>query len=153
MTNESIREHCLSLPHTSEVVQWQEHLLFKVCGKMFAIIDLDGHSCAFRCDPERYAELVEMPDIVPASHNMWKYQWVTTETLDALPEREFRDLLTQSYHIVRATLPKKVLAELDGTKPGRAAAPGRRKPSAPGGRKTGARRSKPVASASRKKRP
>jgi predicted DNA-binding protein (MmcQ/YjbR family) len=114
MTNESIRAHCLGLPHVTEIVQWEGHLLFKVGGKMFAIIELDGHSCALRCDPERYAELVEMPDIVPASHNMWKYQWVTLEQLGALPDRELRELLTASYHIVKATLPKRVQAELDG---------------------------------------
>lgn len=114
MTNDSIRTFCLSLPHTSEVVQWGEHLLFKVAGKMFCIIDLEGHSCSFRSDPERYAELVEMPDIVPASHNMWKYHWITTETLSALPDAEFRELLGESYRIVRATLPKRVQAELDG---------------------------------------
>jgi predicted DNA-binding protein (MmcQ/YjbR family) len=114
MTNDSIRTFCLSLPHTSEVVQWGEHLLFKVAGKMFCIIDLEGHSCSFRCTRERYAELVEIADIVPASHNMWKYQWVTTETLTALPDAEFKQLLDESYHIVRSTLPKRVQAELDG---------------------------------------
>jgi len=114
MTNESIRAHCLALPHATEIVQWESHLLFKVGGKMFAIIDLDGHSCSLRCDPEKYAELVEMADIVPASHNMWKYHWVTTETLTAVPDRVFRELLNASYQIVRATLPKGVRAELDG---------------------------------------
>jgi predicted DNA-binding protein (MmcQ/YjbR family) len=113
MTNESIREHCLGLPHVTEIVQWEEHLLFKVGGKMFAIIDLDGHGCSLKCDPEQYAELVEMADIVPCSHNMWKYHWVTTETLTAVPDREFRALLTASYEIVRAGLSKKIRAELD----------------------------------------
>lgn len=119
MTNETIREHCLALPHATEIVQWEDHLLFKVGGKMFAIIALDGHSCNLRCTPEKYAELVEVADIVPSSHNMWKYNWVTTETLTALPDREFRKLLTASYQIVRATLPKKIQAELQA---GRAAA-------------------------------
>jgi predicted DNA-binding protein (MmcQ/YjbR family) len=113
MTNESIRDHCLGLPFATEVVQWEDHLLFKVGGKMFAIIALDGRSCTFRCSPEKYADLVEMADIVPSSHNMWKYHWVTTETLSALPDREFRELLTESYQVVRAGLPKVVRAELD----------------------------------------
>lgn len=113
MTNDAIREHCLSLPHTTEVVQWGDHLLFKVGGKMFAIIELDGHSCSLRCSPERYAELVELEDIVPSGHNMWKYHWVTLETLSALPDRAFRELLTAAYDIVRAGLPNKVRAALD----------------------------------------
>ncbi len=115
MTNESIRAHCLALPHTTEIVQWEDHLLFKVGGKMFAMIALDGRSCSLRCDPETYAELLELPDIVPTSHNMWKYQWVTMESLGAVPDRRFRELLTASYEIVRATLPKGVQAALAGT--------------------------------------
>jgi len=114
MTNDAIREHCLSLPHTTETVQWGDHLLFKVGGKMFAIIELDGHSCAFRCTPDAYAELVELEDVVPSSHNMWKYHWVTTETLTALPDRQFLELLGTSYQLVRAGLPPKVRAALDG---------------------------------------
>jgi predicted DNA-binding protein (MmcQ/YjbR family) len=113
MTNETIREHCLGLPHVTEVVQWEDHLLFKIGGKMFAIIALDGHSCTLRCTPEKYAELVEMADVVPSSHNMWKYHWVTTETLTAVPDRELRALLTASYEIVRAGLAKNIRAELD----------------------------------------
>lgn len=113
MTNDAIREHCLSLAHATEVVRWGDHLLFKVGGKMFAIIELDGHRCSLKCTLEQYAELVEMEDIVPSGHNMWKHQWVTLEALSALPDREFRDLLTASYDIVRAGLPKKVRAALD----------------------------------------
>ena len=125
MTNESIRNHCLGLPHVTEIVQWESHLLFKIGGKMFAMIDLDGHSCSLRCTPDRYAELVEMADIVPTSHNMWRYHWVTLETLSALPEREFRALLTAACEIVRARLPKGVQASLDA---GRAASVAARTP-------------------------
>ena len=117
MTNESIRSHCLGLPHVTEEVQWGSHLLFKIGGKMFAMIDLDGHHCSLRCTPDRYAELVEMPDIVPSSHNMWKYHWATLETLTALPGREFRALLTTACEIVRAGLPKGVQASLDAGRP------------------------------------
>jgi predicted DNA-binding protein (MmcQ/YjbR family) len=108
-------------------VQWEDHLLFKVGGKMFAIIALDGHSCSVRCTPDSYAELVEMADVLPASHNMWKYHWVTTETLDALPDREFRALLTSSYEIVRAGLTKSARAALDAGREPMAAPRSRKK--------------------------
>jgi len=125
MTNESIRNYCLGLPHVTEVVQWESHLLFKIGGKMFAMIDLDGHHCSMRCTPDDYAELVEMADIVPTSHNMWKYHWATLESLSALPDREFKAHLTMAYEIVRAGLPKRVQASLDA---GRAAAVAPRTP-------------------------
>lgn len=127
MTNEGIREFCLAMPGVTEVVQWESHLLFKVGGKMFAMIDLDGHSCWLRCDPEKYAELIELEDIAPASHNMWKYHWVAMETLSAVPDRELRELLTGSYEIVKAGLSRKARAALPAAttaaKPRRATKP------------------------------
>ena len=113
MTEETIREFCLSLPLTTEEVQWGEHLLFKIGGKMFCILALGGHRCSFKSSPERYAELVELSDIEPSSHNMWKYQWVTAESLTALTDAEFRESLRESYDLVRASLPRKFQAELD----------------------------------------
>ena len=116
MTNDSIREFCMSLPMATEEVQWEEHLLFKIGGKMFAIITIGGNRCAFKSTPERYAELIEMADIVPSGYNMWKYQWVNTESLTALSDAEFRDDLRTSYDLVRASLTKKAQAELDAGK-------------------------------------
>lgn len=113
MTNDSIREFCMALPMTTEEVQWEEHLLFKIGGKMFCIIQLGGQRCSFKTTHERYADLVEMPDIEPSSHNMWKYQWVTAERLTALPDAEFRESLKESYAIIRAGLSRKMQAELD----------------------------------------
>jgi len=41
MNLESTREYCLTLPHATEMIQWVDHLLFKVGGKMFAIMSLE----------------------------------------------------------------------------------------------------------------
>ena len=35
-----LREHCLSLPHATETVQWGDDLVFKIGGKMFAVVAL-----------------------------------------------------------------------------------------------------------------
>jgi predicted DNA-binding protein (MmcQ/YjbR family) len=113
MNHESVREHCLGLPFVTEVVRWGGNLLFKVGGKMFAILDLDAERLSVKCSHDTYAELVEREDIVPASHNMWRHQWVTLESLSALPGRECRDVLTAAYEIVRAGLPRAIRAELD----------------------------------------
>lgn len=113
MTNDSIREFCMGLPLATEEIQWEEYLLFKIGGKMFCIMQLGGQRCSFKTTPERYAELVEVPDIEPSSHNMWKYNWVTLERLTALPDAEFRECLEESYGLVRASLTRKVQAELD----------------------------------------
>lgn len=55
----------------------------------------------FKCDPEKFAELVEQEDIVPAPH-FGRYNWVSFERLDVLPWTELKDLIEQSYQMVAA---------------------------------------------------
>jgi predicted DNA-binding protein (MmcQ/YjbR family) len=113
MTLESIRQYCLSLPHATEQVQWGNDLLFKVAGKMFAVAPLEpAPVClSFKCTPENFAELTERPGIKPAAY-MARNHWISLEREDALPARETKALLRQSYDMVFAKLPKKVQSEL-----------------------------------------
>jgi predicted DNA-binding protein (MmcQ/YjbR family) len=55
----------------------------------------------FKCTPEKFAELVEQEDIVPAPY-VGRYQWVSLERLDVLPWAEMKDLIEQSYDMVAA---------------------------------------------------
>lgn len=41
MDIEWIRRYCLSLPHTTEQIQWGNDLVFKIEGKMFAVVVLE----------------------------------------------------------------------------------------------------------------
>lgn len=105
MNVERIREYCLSLPHATEKLQWGETLCFKVHEKLFALLSLDVAAegrLAFRCTPEKYAELVEVEGIRPARYNMWKYQWVSLEHLDVLQAGELQDLIRESHAIIAA---------------------------------------------------
>jgi predicted DNA-binding protein (MmcQ/YjbR family) len=70
MAPDWIRKHCLSLPHTTETVQWGNDLVFKVGGKMYAVMALDPgpHVLSFKCSPEDFAELTERPGIIPAPY-------------------------------------------------------------------------------------
>jgi predicted DNA-binding protein (MmcQ/YjbR family) len=105
MNVDSIRRYCLSFPHTKEQLQWGESLLFKVGGKMFVILNLEvGRETrlAFKCTPEKYAELVEREGIQPTRYNMWKYHWVSLEHLDVLCNDELEDLMRQSYELIAA---------------------------------------------------
>jgi predicted DNA-binding protein (MmcQ/YjbR family) len=113
MNLEWMRQHCLSFPHATENVQWVKDLVFKVGGKMFAVAALEpgAHVFSFKCTPEKFAELVEMPGIVPAPYLARSY-WVAFEREDALPRAETRRLLRQSYELVFGKLPKKTQAEL-----------------------------------------
>ena len=110
-----IRNHCLSLPHTTEDVQW-ESLLFRISRKIYAMVSPDGTGptvMCFKCTPEEFAELVEMEGVVPAPY-LARNHWVALTSLDALPRAEVRSRISRSYELVRSKLPKKTLKELDG---------------------------------------
>ncbi len=114
MDIESSREHCLSFPHATEQIQWGDDLVFKVAGKMFAVLPLepDANGClSFKCTPENFGELTERPGIKPAPY-LARYNWVALEHSDALEEKQLRALLRESYDMVVAKLPKKVRLEL-----------------------------------------
>jgi predicted DNA-binding protein (MmcQ/YjbR family) len=115
MTLESLREYCLSLPHTTEGIQWDNDLLFRIGGKMFAVACLDvevPHRVSFKCTPDRFAELVEQQDIIPAPY-MARNHWVTLETFEALDDREIEDAVRQSYDLVEAKLTAKLRRALE----------------------------------------
>lgn len=114
MNLDSIRAFCLSLPHATENVQWGDDLVFKVGGKMFAVANLNrtqANKVAFKCTAEKFAELTEMPGIIPAPYAA-RYHWVSVQSDDALRVSEMEELIRQSHEMVFAKLPKKVQATL-----------------------------------------
>ncbi len=101
----------MSLPGTTENVQWGADLVFKVGPKMFTVACLDpgDPKVSFKCTPEEFAELVEQDGIKPADY-VARYHWVTMMRWDALPDREVRRLVKDSYDIVRTRMPLSKLA-------------------------------------------
>jgi predicted DNA-binding protein (MmcQ/YjbR family) len=110
-----VRAFCLSLPHATEDVQWEHNLLFRIAGKMFCIANLEpGVSptkIAFKCTPEKFAELVEIESIIPTPY-MARNHWVALLEMDALRQPEIKELIECSYQLVREKLPKKIQAGL-----------------------------------------
>lgn len=112
MNIEAFRRYCMSLPHSTESVQWGDHLVFKIAGKIFVIADLNPpHHIALKCDPEQFAELTEREGIIPAPY-LARAKWVSIERQDALQAGELKELIRNSYDMVRAKLPKKIQARL-----------------------------------------
>lgn len=113
MDIEWIRRHCLSLPHTTETVQWADDLVFKIGGKMYAVAPLEPRRpwLSFKCSPDTFGELVERVGIIPAPY-LARAQWVALETEDALSRTEIKKLLRAAYDQVLAKLPRKTQAAL-----------------------------------------
>jgi len=108
-----LRRVCLPLPGTTEQVQWENDLVFKVGGKMYAVAPLEpAPVClSFKCSSEDFADLTERPGIIPAPY-LARAQWVALEHAEALTTAEIREYLRRSYREVRARLPRKVQAAL-----------------------------------------
>ena len=112
---EWVRSVCLGLPHTTEKIQWVHDLLFCIGGKMYCVVNLEAGlsptKIAFKCTPERFAELVETEGIIPAPY-MARNHWVAFTEIEALRQQEIKALIHDSYRLVLENLPKKLQMQL-----------------------------------------
>lgn len=116
MDVERARKLLLSLPHVVETMQWGDNLVFwtgdkALGGKMFALVDLDAGASlviSFAAGPERFAELCEQEGFRPAPYFARLY-WVAAERWDALPGREWEEVLRAAHGLVLGKLPKKTM--------------------------------------------
>jgi len=109
MNLDQLRKLCLSFPGVTEQIQWDDDLLFKVGGKMFAVTPLVPAKLwiSLKANPENFAELTERPGIIPAPY-LARAKWISLETADALPDVEIAQLVRGSYELVLAKLPRKM---------------------------------------------
>jgi predicted DNA-binding protein (MmcQ/YjbR family) len=115
MDIEQTREYCLSFPHATENVQWGNDLVFKIAGKMFAVIALDAaarYVMSCKATDEKFVELTEREGIDPAPY-MARNKWVALQSFGAMRDKELKGLLRTSYDLVFAKLPKKTQSELN----------------------------------------
>ena len=114
MRFDRLKTYALSLPHVTTNKQWGECLVFKVAGKMFLVLALDGDiidGVVFKCDPADFDALTDIDGITQAPYCA-KRMWVRVGDLSALPEPELQQRIRTSYDLVRAKLPKKIQATL-----------------------------------------
>jgi predicted DNA-binding protein (MmcQ/YjbR family) len=113
MNADWIRRVCLAFPQATEQVQWGDHLVFKVAGKVFVIAALSPGPliCSFKVPSEEFPELTERLGIVQAPY-LARGQWVAVEPEASLLAAEWKRLLRQSYDLVVAKLPKKTQVAL-----------------------------------------
>jgi predicted DNA-binding protein (MmcQ/YjbR family) len=108
MDIEQLRKLCLSFPGVTEQIQWEDDLLFKVGGKMFAVTPLIPARVwiSFKTSDEKFAELTERPGVIPAPY-LARAKWIALESREALAIPELAQLLRESYELVLAKLPRK----------------------------------------------
>lgn len=113
MNVESVREYCLKMKSCTESFPFDETtLVMKVAGKMFSLINLDENpSVNLKCDPEKAIELREEFDAVLPGYHMNKEHWNTILLNGTVPDREIRQWIDDSWHLVVEKLPKSVKKE------------------------------------------
>lgn len=116
MNIETFREYCISKKGVEETFPFDEvTLVFKVMGKMFALIGLDREilTANLKADPEWSIELRESHhQIIPGFH-MNKKHWNTVSLEDGLEDALIIKMIDHSYDLVVSKLTKKLKAELD----------------------------------------
>ncbi|MEO9513159.1 MAG: MmcQ/YjbR family DNA-binding protein [Flavobacteriaceae bacterium] len=115
MNVEELRNLCIAKKGVTEEFPFDEHtLVFKVMGKMFALVPLERvpSQCNLKCDPERALVLREEYDgDITSGYHMSKKHW-NTLYLENLPPSLIKELVSHSYDLVVSGLTKKLRDEL-----------------------------------------
>ena len=107
MDLELFREYCLSKPGATEDMPFGEDVLvFRVGGKMFALVALDEvpPRVNLKCDLDLALELRDRYEQVTPGYHMNKKHWNTIES--GIPITELRKMIDHSYELVAKSLPR-----------------------------------------------
>lgn len=82
--------------------------VFKAGGKMFAAVSLSDEPgrLTLKCDPDYAAFLIQQFDEMIPGYHMNKRHWITITLNPTLPADLIEDLISDSYDLVIAALPK-----------------------------------------------
>jgi len=109
MNVETFREYCLATTGTTEDSPFgPEHIVFKVGGKMYALLAFEEvpPTANLKCDPDLALELRDRYEQVRPGYHMNKKHWNTVEIDSGIPEREVTKMIDHSYGLVVASLTK-----------------------------------------------
>lgn len=107
MDLEELRLYCLEKKGVTEGFPFGEDpLVFKVGGKMFALLNLVGElRLNLKCDPERAIDLRERYQEVIPGYHMSKKHWNTIKIRTGLSSLLIKEWIDHSYELVFLSLP------------------------------------------------
>lgn len=103
MNIEELRDYCISKPGTTEGFPFgDDTLVFKVGGKVFALVNLEGEPrINLKCDPDRALALRDSYNSIIPGYHMNKKHWNTVIIDNTIPDILVREMIDHSYHLVR----------------------------------------------------
>ncbi len=112
MDLETLRNYCNNLPHVTEDVKWGNDLCFLIGGKMFCVTGFSSPvKVSLKVNDEEFEELSSRDGIIPAPY-LARYKWIYIRKENVWSKKDWEHYIRQSYELVKANLPKKILSSL-----------------------------------------
>ena len=112
MNTEEYRDYCLKKKSTEESCPFGEDtLVFKVCGKIFALLaldEIDYPSINLKGDPATNLELREQYEGIIPGYHMNKKHWNTVIFEKDVSDKLIKKLTDESYDLVLKNLPARI---------------------------------------------
>jgi len=98
----TLREYCIAKKNATESFPFGEDtLVFKVNGKIFALVNLDGDlSINLKCNPAFAIDLRERYSSVTPGYHMNKKHWNTILFNGSVPDKEVFSWIDHSYKLI-----------------------------------------------------
>lgn len=115
MNREQLKDYVLGKRATEETFPFgPEAAVFKVLGKMFALIPVDDPlSVSLKCDPDFAEVLRDTYEAVQPGYHMNKRHWNTVTIDGTIPDNEVEEMVDESYRLVVSKMTKKDQRKLD----------------------------------------
>ena len=100
---QAVKQYLLSKPEAEEDFPFgPEAAVYKVCGKMFALLFHQQGECRInlKCDPEEALELRHVFAAVSPGYHMNKKHWNTVRLDGSLPQGEIERMIDNSFRLV-----------------------------------------------------
>ena len=110
MTPDDVDAYCRSLPAATAQIQWESDQVFKVGGKMFAVLGPSG-TLSFKANDVAFEMLCESGAARPAPY-LARARWVLVDDLAAFDEKDLKAYLAEAHGIIAARLTRKLRTEL-----------------------------------------
>lgn len=109
---DGLRALCADWPGVTVDIKWESNVVASVGGKMFAMLSYGhGEQLSFKVADERFLELTDRPDIIPAPY-LARAHWVAVTEPKRFATATLQDFVRDAYTVVYGKLSKKLQREL-----------------------------------------